>query len=278
MEATARKPGNVHPGASFADLTYNDLIVSANVIAPILAATRDLGIGQAVLKSVQATDAAVGCNSNLGIILLLAPLAAIPTEIPLVGGISAVLNKLSCRDAKLVFQAIRIARPGGMGRLTAQDISQRPTDTLMEIMCSASDRDLVAAQYANNFELIFTVGMPLLEQSFNENWQTAIIRLHLTLMASHPDTLIARKCGLAEARQSAILAQSVLDARWPNTPAGRIKLTNLDNWLRARDNRRNPGTTADLITACLFAALREEQIKAPPNQLLHQSLQDNRDA
>ena len=42
-------------------------------------------------------------------------------------------------------------------------------------------------------------------------------------------------------------------------------LAELDAWLRAEGNRRNPGTTADLVTACLFIALREGSITLPPS-------------
>jgi len=34
-------------------------------------------------------------------------------------------------------------------------------------------------------------------------------------------------------------------------------------WLRADGNRRNPGTSADLVAATLFVALREELIPLP---------------
>src|SRR5262245_13426217 len=92
LEATARKAGNVHPQAAFADLTYHDFVVSADAIAPILARTRELGVGRAILEAVAATKGTVAANTNLGIILLLAPLAAVPLRIRLVDGIGNVLN------------------------------------------------------------------------------------------------------------------------------------------------------------------------------------------
>ena len=72
-EVTAPKPGNVHLGASFADASWRDFVVSAIVIRPILDGANQLGVGATVFKSVKATRAAVGTNTNLGIVLLLAP-------------------------------------------------------------------------------------------------------------------------------------------------------------------------------------------------------------
>ena len=37
----------------------------------------------------------------------------------------------------------------------------------------------------------------------------------------------------------------------------------LDSWLRADGHSRNPGATADLMAAALFAALRDETIALP---------------
>src|SRR5437868_1352488 len=134
LEATARKPGNVHPLHSFDDLTYEDFIVSAEKAAPILACTPELGVGRAVLEAVTATQACVGRNTNLGIVLLLAPLAAVPPEVRLADGIANILAGLTREDAELVYEAIRLAHPGGMGRVENQDISTPPTQTLLDVM------------------------------------------------------------------------------------------------------------------------------------------------
>jgi triphosphoribosyl-dephospho-CoA synthase len=85
----------------------------------------------------------------------------------------------------------------------------------------------------------------------------------LHLLANHPDSLIARKLGRAVAEEAARRARTVLGAGWPHEPAARTALADLDDWLRADDHRRNPGTTADLVTACLFVALREGIMTVP---------------
>ena len=265
LEATARKPGNVHPGAAFDDLAYADFLRSAQAIAPIVGRTTELGVGRAVLQSIEQTHQAVGRNTNLGIVLLLAPLAAVPAGRSLRAGIHDVLGGLTRQDTELVYRAIRLAGAGGLGTVDEQDVSGEPTVALVDAMRLAAGRDTVAEQYVSGFELVLDFGLPLLERrgDFSENWETAIIELHLKLMVHRPDTLIARKCGQAVSLESARRAAGVLDADWPRTPLGRQRLQELDDWLRADGNRRNPGTTADLVTACLFAGFREGTV-APP--------------
>jgi triphosphoribosyl-dephospho-CoA synthase len=265
MEATARKPGNVHPAASFDDLCYRDLVVSAAAIAPIVARSRELGVGRTILDAATRTRQAVGRNTNLGIILLLVPLASVDPNVSLAAGISDVLKGLTQADAARVYQAIRVANPGGMGEVATEDISREPTTTLLQTMQLAEDRDLIAKQYASGFDLVLKTGVSILAANdhFSSRWEEAVITLHLKLMSLFPDTLIARKCGIGEAQQSADLAQEVLAAGWPASPLGREKLGQLDRWLRENGHSRNPGTTADLVTACLFAALRDGSLEPP---------------
>ena len=265
LEATARKPGNVHPRASFEDLTYDDFLRSANVIAPVLARSQEQGIGRTILTAIERTHSQNPRNVNLGIVLLLAPLAAVPKDVSLAEGIGNVLAGLTIEDASLAYRAIRLAHPGGMGDVAEEDLAEEPTVTLLEVMRLAADRDAIASEYANGFDLVLNVGVPILEtaENFAHEWENAIINLHLRLLARCPDTLIARKRGIEEARQASRLAQKVLDAGWPNTETGTRHIKNFDDWLRADGHRRNPGTTADLVAATLFASLREQRIHPP---------------
>jgi triphosphoribosyl-dephospho-CoA synthase len=266
LEATARKPGNVHPQASFEDLTYDDFLRSANVIALVLARSQKQSVGRTILTAIERTHSQNPRNTNLGIVLLLTPLAAVTKDIPLAEGISGVLAGLTKQDASLAYRAIRLARPGGMEEVAEEDLLNEPTVTLLEAMRLAADRDTIALQYANQFDLVLNVGVPILEaaKDFANEWENAIINLHLQLMSRCPDTLIARKSGIEEARQASRLAQKVLDAGWPNTETGSRRIKEFDDWLRADGHRRNPGTTADLVAATLFAALREHRIHSPP--------------
>src|SRR5579863_5861834 len=162
LEATARKPGNVHPLRAFVDLTYQDFVDSADAAAPILAQTPEIGVGRAILDAVTATQARIGRNTNLGVILLLAPLAAVPSGVRLTDGIAGVLAGLTRLDAELAYEAIRLAHPGGMGRVDDQDVGTSPTLTLLEVMRLAADRDLIAQQYATDFAIVLDFGLPYL--------------------------------------------------------------------------------------------------------------------
>ncbi len=262
-EATARKPGNVHRFRDFRDTSYVDFLVSAAAMAPVLDRASACRVGQTVLETVRATRAAVATNTNLGIAVLLSPLAAVQPDRDLRSGISDVLNRLDVEDARLVYQAIRLAAPTGLGRVPEEDVGQEPTVGLREAMTLAADRDLVARQYANGFQDVLEDGVQALERGLRVSLEQTIVLCHLELMAKHPDSLIARKGGLAEAEEASRRAQQVLAAGWPHSDAGRKALLDLDSWLRAEGNRRNPGTTADLVAASLFAVLREGIIKLP---------------
>ncbi len=259
-EATARKAGNVHRYRDFADSTYTDFLLSAAAIAPVMTtACQRRRVGATVLDAVRATRRIVGTNTNLGIVLLLAPLASVPPEEDLRSGIERVLAALDVEDARLVYEAIRLASPGGLGRAAEQDVHTEPTQTLRQVMALAADRDLIARQYANGFAEVFEDGVPALLTALERtgSMEGAIVFAHLHLMAHHLDTLILRKRGRAEAEEAARRARMVLEKGWP-------ALADFDSWLRGEGHARNPGAAADLLTACLFVVLRENRITLPP--------------
>lgn len=259
-EATARKPGNVHRLCDFADTHYVDFLASAAAIGPAMEAARSRGVGATVLEAVGATRRVTRANTNLGIVLLLAPLAAIPEGEELPSGVRRVLDGLDLADARHVYEAIRLAAPGGLGEAPEQDVRDEPTLPLREAMALAAHRDSVARQYANGFGDIFDLGLTSFRAGLERAGclEGAIVYCHLSLMASLPDTLIARKRGTAEAEEAAARGRAVLECGWPSAA-----LDDLDTWLRAEGNSRNPGTTADLVTATLFAALRTEALPVP---------------
>ncbi len=264
-EATARKPGNVHRYCDFADTSYLDFLTSAAAAAPVLDGAAGRPVGQTVLLAVQATRRVAANNTNLGIVLLLAPLAAVPLEEELRPGLERVLAALDVDDARAVYAAIRLAAPGGLGEAPEQDVRDEPTQTLRQVMALAADRDLIARQYADGFRAVFDDGLPVLRRGLEQtaSLEGAIVACHLHLLATHPDSLIARKCGPAVAAEASDRAGRVLAAGGLLEPAGRAALAELDAWLRADGHRRNPGTTADLVAACLFAALRQGVIPLP---------------
>jgi triphosphoribosyl-dephospho-CoA synthase len=266
LEATAAKPGNVHRGADFEDLTYLDFAASAVVIAPAFdAAARGARLGATVLAAVEATRSVAATNTNLGMVLLFAPLAMTPLTERLAPGVARVLAGLDADDARLVYRAIRLAEPGGLGEVDEADVRNEPPGDLRAAMHLAAERDLVARQYADDFAEVLENVVPWLDDGLQQGWSVAdaIIHAHVRLMSLFPDSLIRRKCGAETAERSAAMAASVLATGKPGDPAYHDALADLDFWLRCDGHRRNPGTSADLIAAGLFAALRDGIIKLP---------------
>ncbi|MAE62865.1 MAG: triphosphoribosyl-dephospho-CoA synthetase [Phycisphaeraceae bacterium] len=259
LEVTAPKAGNVHPGASFDDMTWDDFAVSAAVIRPVLDRAEHDGVGATVLGCVEATRQAVGVNTNLGVVLLLAPMCAVPGDRTLGAGLPQVLSAMKARDAELVYDAIRQAAPGGLGRVAAADVDSAPPDDLLDAMRQAADRDAVARQYAEGFAGVLEAG----HRGFAAPVDQSIVRAHLSFMAAAPDSLIRRKCGDDDARMSQTMARAVLNSGWPDTEVGLDRFARLDAWLRQDGHRRNPGTSADLVAAALFVALRAGVLEPP---------------
>jgi triphosphoribosyl-dephospho-CoA synthase len=257
-EATARKPGNVHRFRDFDDVGYVDFLLSAVALGEVFNDAPLLRVGPLVHEAVRQTRHFARSNTNLGIILLLAPLAAATRQPGMRSGLGEVLAGLDQEDARDVYAAIRLANPAGLGRVEQQDVSAEPTLPLRQVMALAADRDLVARQYANGFREVFDDGVPALVRGLEltGGLESAIVFCHLSLLARHPDSLIARKRGPAEAEEATRRARLVL--------AGEMSVDELDAWLRAEGRGRNPGTTADLVTAVLFVALREGILALPP--------------
>ncbi len=265
LEVTVPKPGNVHRGADFEDVTFVDFAVSAVAIGPAMQQAAQTGVGPCVLSAIQATRACTGTNTNLGTVLLLAPLAAVPREQGLHAGISDVLQSLTPQDSAAIYEAIQMARPGGMGRAAEMDIQSDVPDSILDAMRVASERDMVARQYVTGFATVLDEIVPALAAGSGRGWSlaTTIIHTHLQLMSQYPDSLIARKCGIEIARESAARAAQVIAAAAPDSDAYLDALRDLDFWLRSDQHRRNPGTTADLIAAGLFVTLRDGLVKPP---------------
>ena len=217
-----------------------------------------------MLAAAQATRAWVGVNTNLGALLLLAPLCAVPQEQPLnAQNIQNTLAAMTAEDAAAVYQAIRCANPGGLGKAEEMDVAEAPPEDLLLAMRAAAKRDLVARQYAENFAQVLQAADWLTQFRQSDTLTEAIVLTQLHLMSRFPDTLIARKCGWETARQSAEMAQRVLRSGRPGDAAYWRAVEDLDFWLRCDGHRRNPGAVADLIAAALFVVIREGRVEPP---------------
>jgi triphosphoribosyl-dephospho-CoA synthase len=240
-------------------MRFEDFVASALAIGPVVGRADQVPLGEAVRLAVEATRRRTGANTNLGIILLFIPLARAARRQgpPLRNGVRAELAATTIGDAESVYEAIRLARPGGLGTAPEADLAARPTVTLVEAMALAAGRDEVAAEYANGFPTTFEITLPALRQARGSglDWADATVESFLVLLARSPDTLIARKLGPAAAEEVRRGAARVLGAGGVRRAEGRAAIAEFDARLRDPQNSRNPGTTADLVAAGLFALL-----------------------
>jgi triphosphoribosyl-dephospho-CoA synthase len=255
-ELDALKPGNVHRFAEGHGMSVADLERSAEVAAPAIAEP-SMGVGERVLAAARATRAAVGQNTNLGILLLCAPLArAAELAPPLPVAMRRVLRRLDLADAVAAFAAIRLAAPGGLGTAETADVRHEPTIGLLEAMRLAAARDRIAWNYAHGLADVFRRGLPRLAGLRARGWPEpwAVSGVHMGFMAAEPDSHVARKHGAAEAlalrHRVRPLARAFLATAEP--AAFTAELLALDATLKARG--LNPGTSADLTVATCFAA------------------------
>jgi triphosphoribosyl-dephospho-CoA synthase len=260
LEVSAEKPGNVTPTHDFHDTSYEDMVRSAIAIGPELARAGERGVGETVRAAVEASRRAASANTNLGIALLLAPVAkAALAGGPLRAQVGATLRALDEADARAAYEAIRLADAGGLDEPVEHDVRSEPAVGLREAMASAAQRDSIASEYVSDYALTFETGIPALATALADGLavRDAIVELHLRLLERTPDTLIARKRGADAAAWVSAGAREVLAAGGVRSDAGRQALQGFDASLREPGNALNPGTTADLVTATLFVALLE---------------------
>jgi triphosphoribosyl-dephospho-CoA synthase len=259
-ELDAPKPGNVHRFAPGHGMSLADFVRSAEASAvPI--AVRGARVGARIRGAVEATQSAVGQNTNLGIILLCAPLAAAIESVHLAlrPALADVLDKLDQADAADAFAAIAAANPGGLGRVARHDVNAPATVTLREAMAEAAERDRIARQYVTAYEDIFAVGLSALAASRRRQgdarWST--LAVYLAFLGAAPDTHILRKFDAAAAEairgEAAHWRDALAAARDPEEMTE--ALLSWDVALKARGI--NPGTSADLTVATLFASSLE---------------------
>ena len=269
LEVSAPKPGNVSPFAGFRDATFEDFLASAAAIGPALGAAGERPLGATIRAAVEATTRWVPSNTNLGLVLLLAPLARAaltPGGAALRARLAATLAATTVADARDTYAAIRLAAPGGLGRAPDQDVAGTPTATLRDVMAMAVERDAIAREYASDFRSTFELGAPPLRTALADRlpWRHAVVEAYLTLLAAAPDTHIARKLGLPAAITVQQRGQSVVDAGGVRTAAGREAIAALDGELRDEANTLNPGATADLTGAAMYLVLLEGGWRARP--------------
>lgn len=283
LDVAVRKPGNVSLASAGHDMRAAHFLASARASAPALF-DRERALGARLEAAVRATRAVAGCNTNLGILLLCAPIACAcerldarsvpPSAQALRAALCGVLEGLDMADARAAFRAIAAASPGGLGHVPEQDVGAVPTVGLRAAMGLAAHRDLVARQYAEAHADIFDFGLPAFAPAAREApaarralragascgvdlcdaaLRARVLHVYLAWLAAHPDSHIVRKHGAQAAR-----AVSAEAAQWQARLQARPELADseaLADWddaLKARG--LNPGTSADLTVCTLFVA------------------------
>jgi triphosphoribosyl-dephospho-CoA synthase len=269
-ELEAPKPGNVHVFAGGHGMSVEQFRLSAAAAAKPLC-EHGASVGARIFGAVAATAARVGLNTNLGIVLLCAPLAAAAeraadaADFP--AALKSILAGLTRADAQCAFEAIVMANPAGLGGSGRHDVREPARTTLLEAMREAADRDRVAAQYANDYIDVFATGLSALHGARDRDWPAPwpAVSVYLSFLAQFPDSHIARKRGAGAAvavQQSAIgVRDGFMTAVAP--AAFLADLLEFDRRLKA--GGQNPGTSADLTVATLFADRLTHVLKQPGN-------------
>lgn len=267
-ELLAYKPGNVSIYSEAHDMSCEDFRASARASALPLT-DPCLGLGEKIYRAIEATRQVVACNTNLGIVLLAAPLLQACQQAKrgqtLQDALKQILAQTTLEDADWVYQAIRLAAPAGLGDAEKADVKQSPQISLLEAMCLAQARDRVAKQYASGYQDIIEWGIPQYDKTMTkwgcEVWAT--LAVFVELLKKFPDSHIERKFGkgfngfildkmsqVSEFLDHSIQPETVLPL-----------LGKVDAEFKAKG--LNPGTTADLtVTTLLYVRLNRLLLEA----------------
>ena len=266
LDVAVRKPGNVSLAAPGHGMQAGQFVASASAAAEPLF-RRGAGVGERIEQAMAASWAAAGCNTNLGILLLCAPIAAaaeqpgaLASPVALSSAIEGVLARLDLADARGAFRAIALAKPAGLGSAAEQDVHAAPSVGLRAAMALAAQRDSVARQYVDGFADLFELSQPLQEpglslleeRPFDPPGAAAsarVQRVFLEFLARWPDSHIVRKHGEAVAHIVMVTAQAWRAHDGLESDPGFVAW---DESLKARGI--NPGTSADLTVAALLLA------------------------
>lgn len=261
FEAMAEKPGNVTRTKDCANLTFEQFMASITAIGPAFARASESSVGGMIHQGVEHTRTLVGVNTNVGILLLLAPLAKAASQ-GHPGGLRAALGRvlasLSVDDARLAYGAIVRAAPQGLDEVEEGDVRSTAIEfTLLEGMALAKDRDTLAREYVTDFAVVFEMGFPGLREHLAQGHRLSesVVQVYLDILARVPDTDIRRKTDRETAERVSREAAEAAALGGVLTEDGRQALSRFDALVRDGERRLNPGTTADIMAASLFALL-----------------------
>ena len=267
IELQTFKPGNVSVYSEGHDMTVEQFRLSAQVSVGPLTESR-YSLGEKVYYAVKATREAVACNTNLGIILLCAPLLQAVSncgpQLALRQAVADVLANTTVADANWVFRAIALASPGGLGKSGEQDVAGPATVTLAEVMALAAEKDKIAFQYANAFKDLFDFTVLEYNRAFvlsgERGW--AALTVFTEYLARYPDSHIERKYGKQYSEWIAAEMRSLSEHMKTAHGFDRIesRLYGLDQAFKSKNI--NPGTSADITVATVLVVLLEQAIRS----------------
>lgn len=259
LDVKALKPGNVSVDAPGYGMTAADFYASADAIAEPITLP-GLSVGERIYRAIEATRAVVSCNTNLGIVLLFAPLIQTAESMREVAtlqhSLKSVLEELTIGDAEWAYRAIRLAKPGGMGISAKHDVIDTPRVTLYQAMQEAVSYDQIARLYVTGYRALFEYGLPVWRNAMARHGSSewAATAVFLNLLAVEPDSLITRKFGRVKSEEVSMAAKPLCEALKAADEPRTIR-TDLVAWDAAlKSHGLNPGTTADMTVATIFLA------------------------
>jgi triphosphoribosyl-dephospho-CoA synthase len=256
--SSSPKPGNVDRCHDFSDIGFNHFLISAVSAYPIFrkAADGEGSVGSLILEGVHAWKTwNLGSNTHFGSLVLLIPIAIAagkPDELH--RELANVLENTSVTDAIDFYSAFEKAKARvvevdsfSLNDRNWQGAVRESGKTLLELMKLSSKHDIVAREWATNYERSFLLAKRLDEQICRWGQNDGIVRTFLEALAEVPDSLICAKFGWEVALK---VSQRAGEALLDDTLG---KARELDTDLLADDI--NPGSTADLIAASIFISL-----------------------
>lgn len=285
LESSAHKPGNVSVVTNFENTRYEHFLASAVAATPSFRfaaeqgisvskgkiSPHEVGIGQIIRDCVKNIhNWQHGGNTLLGTVILLSPIAVAAgmsndeknrDNVELRKNLKQIVEATTPEDAVELYEAIRIANPSGLGKVSDLDVNSPDSNrkilddkiSLYQIFEIASGYDKICSEWVNNYTITFDFAHPYLSEQIKrtKDVSTAIIQTFLKVLAEYPDTFIARKANSEKAKEVSIKAAQILELGALETPIGRQSLSKFDEELRRQSNLLNPGTTADIIAAAL---------------------------
>lgn len=289
LESSAQKPGNVNRTAAFQGTRYEHFLASAVALSSSFEHAAELGeaaskgrikvsnvgIGKIVRDCViNISTWQRGGNTLLGSTILLSPFAVaagmtsvnegVFSTSALRENVKLVVESTTSEDAVNVYEAIKTARPGGLGVSSELDVNDPSSISrihaenisLYRIFKIAEKYDSICSEWVNNYPITFDLAYPSLMEHVEKNGDLgdAIVYTFLRVLAEHPDTLIARKTSNERASEVSRFAKEILQCGFETHCAG-IRMKEFDKELRRSSNLLNPGTTADILAATLSLVL-----------------------